>query len=48
MKRGKKYLDCAKQIDIVQNGDKVVIAAGIPLDTTGSTNIIKVAIVGRQ
>lgn len=41
-------IDCAKQIDIVQNGDKVVIAAGIPLDTTGSTNIIKVAIVGRQ
>ena len=41
-------IDCAKQIDVVQNGDKVVIAAGIPLDTTGSTNIIKVAIVGRQ
>ena len=41
-------IDCAKQIDIVQNGDKVVIAAGIPLDTTGSTNIIKVTHVGRQ
>jgi len=41
-------IDCAKQIDIVQDGDKVVIAAGIPLDTTGSTNIIKVTHVGRQ
>ena len=36
-------IDCAKQIDIVEEGDRVVIAAGIP--TSGHTNILKVAIV---
>ena len=36
-------LDCAKQIDIVSKGDRVVIAAGIP--TSGSTNMLKVATV---
>ena len=41
-------IDCAKQIDVVKDGDKVVIAAGVPLDTSGSTNILKVAIVGRR
>ncbi len=39
-------IDCAKQIDAVENGDRVVIVAGIPLDTSGSTNILKVEIVG--
>ncbi len=38
-------VDCAKQIDIVKGGDIVVIAAGIPLDTTGSTNMLKIEIV---
>ena len=41
-------IDCAKQIDAVVNGDTVVIAAGIPLNTTGSTNLMRVAIVGRD
>ena len=40
-------IDCAKQIDAVVNGDTVVIAAGIPLNTTGSTNLMRVAIVAR-
>ena len=40
-------IDCAKQIDVVENGDIVVIAAGIPLDTPGSTNLMRVAIVGK-
>ena len=40
-------IDCAKQIDAVENGDIVVIAAGIPLDTTGSTNLMRVAVVGK-
>ncbi|MDO4354917.1 MAG: pyruvate kinase [Clostridia bacterium] len=38
--------DCAKQIDLVQDGDLVVITGGLPLGTTGSTNILKVQIVG--
>ena len=41
-------IDCAKQIDVVVNGDTVVIAAGIPLNTTGSTNLMRVAIVGKD
>ena len=38
-------IDCAKRIDMVEDGDKVVIAGGIPLDTTGNTNLLKVEIV---
>ena len=38
-------IDCAKQIDLVEPGDCVVITAGVPLNTSGSTNIIKVQIV---
>ncbi len=41
-------VDCAKQIDVVGNGDKVVIVAGIPLDISGNTNIIKVETVGNK
>ena len=35
-------------VDAVENGDIVVIAAGIPLDTTGSTNLMRVAVVGKR
>lgn len=38
-------IDCAKQIDLVTPGDRVVITAGVPLNTSGSTNLIKVQIV---
>lgn len=41
-------IDCAKQLDLVADGDRVVIAAGVPLDTSGSTNILKVQIVGAK
>jgi len=41
-------IDCAKQIDMVADGDRVVIAAGIPLDTAGSTNLLKVELVGNK
>lgn len=41
-------IDCAKQIDAVQDGDRVVIVAGIPLDTSGSTNLLKVEVVGKK
>ncbi|MCL1964692.1 MAG: pyruvate kinase [Firmicutes bacterium] len=39
-------IDCAKQIDLVEDGDLVVIAAGIPLNTCGSTNTLKIQTVG--
>ncbi len=35
-------IDCAKQLDIVSKGDKVVITAGVPLRQSGTTNILKV------
>ena len=38
-------IDCAKQIDLVQKGDTVVIIAGIPVNIPGMTNLIKVATV---
>ncbi|MBQ9718780.1 MAG: pyruvate kinase, partial [Clostridia bacterium] len=41
-------IDCAKQDDIVAEGDTVVIAAGIPVDTPGNTNIIKVEVVRKR
>ncbi len=41
-------IDCAKQIDLVTDGDCVVITAGVPLDTSGSTNLLKVQMVGAK
>ncbi len=41
-------IDCAKQLDIVEDGDCVVIAAGFPLDTPGSTNTLRVEVVGQR
>lgn len=38
-------IDCAKQIDAVKEGDRVVIVAGIPIDTPGNTNMLKVETV---
>jgi len=38
-------IDCAKQIDLVSPGDTVVITAGVPLNTSGSTNLLKVQTV---
>ena len=38
-------VDCAKQIDVVKTGDCVVITAGVPVNTTGNTNLLKVAVV---
>ncbi len=39
-------IDCAKMIDLVANGDRVVIAAGVPVGTPGNTNLLKVETVG--
>lgn len=38
-------IDCAKQIDVVDAGDKVVITGGVPLNLPGYTNILKVQTV---
>jgi len=38
-------IDCAKMIDFVESGDTVVITAGIPLDISGNTNLLKVETV---
>lgn len=38
-------IDCAKQLDLVNDGDKVVITAGVPLKLSGTTNILKVQTV---
>lgn len=35
-------IDCAKMLDLVAKKDTVVIVAGIPLDTPGNTNTLKV------
>ena len=39
-------IDCAKLIDVVHKGDRVVITAGVPLGSSGTTNILKVETVG--
>lgn len=36
---------CAKQIDMVQKGDIVVITAGVPIRVSGNTNLLKVETV---
>ena len=41
-------VDCAKQIDMVSAGDNVVIIAGVPLNTTGTTNTIKVEVISNN
>nr|MDD6335745.1 pyruvate kinase [bacterium] len=41
-------VDCAKQLDLVADGDRVVITAGIPLGIAGNTNILKVQTVGQE
>ena len=38
-------IDCAKQVDIVESGDTVVITAGVPLNVSGNTNLLKVQMV---
>ena len=38
-------IDCARQLDIVSKGDKVVITAGVPLRQSGTTNLLKVQVV---
>jgi len=41
-------IDCAKQLDLVFDGDVVVIAVGIPLNTCGTTNTLKIQTVGAR
>jgi hypothetical protein len=39
-------VDCARNLDLVQTGDLVVITAGVPLSVSGTTNLLKVQTVG--
>lgn len=41
-------IDCARMIDVIAEGDRVVIAAGVPLDTPGGTNLLKVETVAKH
>lgn len=41
-------IECAKNINMVSDGDLVVVAAGFPLDTSGSTNLLKLHVVGSK
>lgn len=41
-------VDCAKQVDLVAPGDTVVITAGIPLNVSGTTNIIRLMTVEKN
>ena len=41
-------IECAKMIDMVSEGDRVVITAGVPLGITGNTNILKVQMVEKN
>ncbi len=36
---------CAKSVDMVESGDRVVITAGVPLSVAGNTNLLKVETV---
>ncbi len=38
-------IDCAKQIDLVEKGDMVVILGGAPINVSGNTNTLKVITV---
>ena len=38
-------IDCAKQLELAAPGDKAVITAGVPLNLSGTTNLLKVQIV---
>jgi pyruvate kinase len=40
-------IDCARMIDLVDEGDTVVIAAGLPLGIAGNTNLLEVRTVGQ-
>ncbi len=39
-------VDCAKQIDMVEDGDRVVITAGLPILSGSTTNVLRVFTVG--
>lgn len=41
-------VDCAKQIDIVKNGDIVTVTCGMPLRGRSSTNTLRVQVVGER
>lgn len=40
-------IDCARELDMVKEGDTVIITAGVPVNTRGTTNLLKVTKVGK-
>ena len=42
-----KSIDIAAETELVKDGDKVVITAGLPVGEGGKTNLIKVHVVGQ-
>ena len=38
-------MDCAKMADVAKKGDRAVITAGVPLNLSGTTNILKLETV---
>ena len=44
----KHAVDCSKSADLINEGDTVVITAGIPLNVAGTTNILKVEVVTKS
>lgn len=43
-----KSVEAAKEYNYVKDGDLVVVAAGVPVQNTGSTNLLKVHVVGSE
>jgi len=41
-------IDCAKQIDLVEDGDTVVITGGVPRGNRGTTDTLKVQVAGKM
>jgi pyruvate kinase len=41
-------IEAARAAGLVENGDRVVLTAGLPLGGTGSTNLLKVQVVGQS
>ncbi|MCL2023704.1 MAG: pyruvate kinase [Oscillospiraceae bacterium] len=39
-------VDCAMTTQLVKNGDVIVVTAGVPLDISGTTNMLKVHLIG--
>ena len=39
-------LKCAEEDEFAETGDRIVVVAGVPFNVSGSTNIVRVAVIG--